>query len=71
MQAYLHVQHLITGKKPSVSQEAFLLLIKVSVVNDLCQPNTDPWKLILVQKICYEKDALGFVYCYPILLPNE
>jgi hypothetical protein len=52
MQAYLHVQHLITGKKPSVSQEAFLLLIKVSVVNDLCQPNTDPWKLILVQKIC-------------------
>jgi len=43
---------LITGKKPSVSQEAFLLLKKVSVVNDLCQPNTDTWKLILVQKIC-------------------
>jgi hypothetical protein len=40
MQTYLHVQHLITGKKPSVSQEAFLILIKVSIVNDLSQSNT-------------------------------
>jgi hypothetical protein len=41
MQAYLHVQYLITGKKPSVSQEAFLLLIKISTVNDRSQLNTD------------------------------
>jgi len=31
MQAYLHVQYLITGKKPSVSQEAFLNNIIVFV----------------------------------------
>lgn len=39
MQANLHVQYLNTGKKPSVSQKAFLLLIKVSIVNDPSQEN--------------------------------
>ena len=40
MQADLHVQYLITGKRPSVSQKAFLLLTKVSIVNDTSQVNT-------------------------------
>jgi hypothetical protein len=51
MQADLHVQYLITGKRPSVSQEAFLLLIKVSAVNDPSQENTNFWKVALFQKI--------------------
>ena len=48
MQAYLHVQHLITGKKPSVSQEAFLLLTKVSLVNDSPQVNIGFYRLFLL-----------------------
>lgn len=50
MQAYLHVQYLITGKKPSVSQKAFLILIKVSIVNDIPQANTFFRQLILGHK---------------------
>ena len=48
MQAYLHVQHLITGKKPSVSRKAFLFpLMKVSLTNDSPQENTGFYKVIL------------------------
>lgn len=70
MQTYLHVQYLITGKKPSVSQEAFLfpsLLMKVSLASDNPQVNTGFHRLILL----YEKDIFNLVRSCSILLPNE